>query len=171
MKDKIEIKVSPRQDRNSTGFDGTIIKNPGLQLNVDDILIVGFQPGLQSIPKEFIPPSLGLSDENRYTNIMRPAIWTKSRFYSGTTNNLGIKNPMIVNVEKSIDVGGNPMLSANSPMWNHVTVDEGKADNYVVAYNVYEECVDAVLSKPGSGISSVQNFWTDEVKNLEIEKC
>ncbi len=171
MKDKIEVKVSPRQARNSANFEGVIIKNPGLRLNVDDILIVGFEPGLQNIKKEFIPPSVGLPDENVFTNIMRPAIWTKSKFYSGATQNLGIKAPMIVNVEKSIDDGGNPMLGANSPIWNHVTSNETEASSYVVAYNVYEECVDAVLSTPGSGISTVQNYWTDEVKNLEIEKC
>jgi len=171
MRDIIEIKTSPRQERNSTDYSGAIIKNPGLRLNVDDILIVGFEPGLQSIPKEFIPPSTGLPDENLYTNITRPAIWTKSRFYSGDGSNLEIKAPMIVVCEKSIDAGGNPMLSANSPMWNHVTPNETEAQLYVAAYNVYEECVDAVLSEPGSGISNVQNFWTDEVQNLEIQKC
>jgi len=171
MKDKIEVKVTPRQERNSTSFSGAIFKNPGLQLNIDDILIVGFQPGLQNIPKEFIPPSLGLSDENRFTSIMKPKVWTKSRFYSGTTGDLGVREAMVINVEKSIDAGGNPMLNADSPMWNHVTISEQEATLRYVAYNVYEEFVKSVLSKPGSGVSSVQNFWTDEVINLEIETC
>tara|TARA_R100001443_G_scaffold55062_1_gene66371 strand:- start:15 stop:539 length:525 start_codon:yes stop_codon:yes gene_type:complete len=174
MRDQIQVNVTPKIEREGSGSTAMNFKIPGVKLNIDDILIVGFEGATVTIKEEFVPPSAGLpAASTAYAKVMMPQIWTKSQFYGGATNNLGIKNPLKWQVGESFEQGGNPMTASNSPLWDHVSDDEQDAESYLNpgTYNIYEECVSAVLSEPGSGVATVQNLWSETCKNLEYQRC
>jgi len=174
MRDQIQVNVTPKIEREGSGVQAMNFKIPGVKLNIDDILIVGFEGQDIDIKEEFVPPSAGLpAGSTAYVTMMMPQVWTKSQFYGGASNNLGIKNPLKWQVGESMNAGGNPMTAFNSPLWDHVTDSQLDAELFLNpgTYNIYEEFVSAVLSEPGSGVATVQNIWSETCKNLEYERC